>query len=305
MSTSDQQTALVTAAFGKRGKLLTDTGEQHAFLLKGRKLKPVCGDLVQWSRPQDGAEVILENIEPRRNTLLRSGHKGAGDALAANLDVILVVMAIEPKPDFYLTDRYIAGAESMGSTPVIVHNKADLGSSDALDSELARYKTLGYQVITASSAKRAGVEEIAAALSGNKGILVGQSGVGKSSLINALIPDADVAVSELSSGTLEGKHTTTASMMHRIAETDSGDGWLIDSPGVRDFLPYFADTRSVQSGFIEIEETAQQCRFANCQHLREPNCAVKNGAENGTINARRYESYKRLYHMTEQAQPAP
>ena len=247
-----KQTALVIAAYGKRGRLLLNDGSETGFLLKGRKLKPVCGDIVIWSQPDTGMEMILESIEERRNTLRRPGRKGNADSLAANLDLLLVVLASQPKPDFFLTDRYIAAAHSMGCDAVIVRNKTDLpGKLDAATEQE-------------------------------------QSGVGKSSLINTLLPSATVAVAELSSGTLEGRHTTTASMMHRLPE----NGWLIDSPGVRDFLPYFADVREVQAGFIEIITAAADCRFANCQHLREPGCKVKSDVEEGVISARRYESYK-------------
>lgn len=300
---SAKQTALVIAAYGKRGRLLLNDGTETGFLLKGRKLKPVCGDIVIWSQPDTGTDMILESIEERRNTLRRPDRKGNAAPLAANLDLLLVVIASQPKPDFFLTDRYIAAAHSMGCDAVILRNKTDLlGKLDtATEQELLAYGKLGYSTALTSTKLTQGVDDVAAHLAGHTGMLVGQSGVGKSSLINALLPSATVAVAELSSGTLEGRHTTTASVMHRLPE----NGWLIDSPGVRDFLPYFADVRAVQAGFIEIMSAAADCRFANCQHLREPGCNVKSGVEDGVISARRYESYKRLYHMTEGAQMEP
>jgi len=298
-----KQAALVIAAYGKRGRLLLNDGTETSFLLKGRKLKPVCGDIVIWSQPDTGTDMILESIEERRNTLRRPDRKGNAAPLAANLDLLLVVIASQPKPDFFLTDRYIAAAHSMGCDAVILRNKTDLlGKLDtATEQELLAYGKLGYSTALTSTKLTQGIDDVAAHLAGHTGMLVGQSGVGKSSLINALLPSATVAVAELSSGTLEGRHTTTASVMHRLPE----NGWLIDSPGVRDFLPYFADVRAVQAGFIEIMSAAADCRFANCQHLREPGCNVKSGVEDGVISARRYESYKRLYHMTEGAQMEP
>ncbi|MDG2154885.1 MAG: ribosome small subunit-dependent GTPase A [Gammaproteobacteria bacterium] len=298
-----KQAALVIAAYGKRGRLLLNDGTETGFLLKGRKLKPVCGDIVIWSQPDTGTDMILESIEERRNTLRRPDRKGNAAPLAANLDLLLVVIASQPKPDFFLTDRYIAAAHSMGCDAGILRNKTDLpGKLDtATEQELLAYGKLGYSTALTSTKLTQGIDDVAAHLAGHTGMLVGQSGVGKSSLINALLPSATVAVAELSSGTLEGRHTTTASVMHRLPE----NGWLIDSPGVRDFLPYFADVRAVQAGFIEIMSAAADCRFANCQHLREPGCNVKSGVEDGVISARRYESYKRLYHMTEGAQMEP
>lgn len=298
---------LITAAYGKRGRLLTANGTEHRFLLKGRKLKPVCGDRVDWSKATTGDTVILESLQQRRNILQRSGHKGTADVMAANLDVVLIVLAAQPKPDFFLTDRYIATAESMGCEAVIVRNKADLSGKldQSTEAEMRNYAKLGYRTILSSAKDIIGMSDLSAALRSRTGILVGQSGVGKSSLINALIPTAAVAVAELSAGTQEGRHTTTASMMHSVAVGGGKNGWLIDSPGVRDFLPYFGDTRDIQAGFIEIHKAADECRFANCQHLREPGCAVKAGIETDTITQRRYDSYKRLYHMTAEARLTP
>jgi len=296
-------TGRVVAAYGNRGKLLLADGTTARFLLKGRKLKPVCGDIVGWQTADSGKELILESINERHNQLRRAGHKGAADVLAANLDVLIVVMAAEPTPDFFLTDRYVASAAAMGCEAILVRNKTDIAGKrdEATETELVNYGKLGYGIVPTSTTRLEGIERVSELLAGKTGMLVGQSGVGKSSLINALVPDAAVAVAELSSSSLEGRHTTTASMMHALA----ADGWLIDSPGVRDFLPYFGDVREVQAGFIEIDQAAHECRFANCQHLREPSCAVKEGVENGNIMERRYESYKRLYHMVEDAQVSP
>jgi ribosome biogenesis GTPase len=122
--------------------------------------------------------------------------------------------------------------------------------------------------------------------------MVGQSGIGKSSLINALVPGASVEVGKLSPATDEGKHTTTASVMHKLPN----GGRLIDTPGVREFIPHISDSRNVQAGFREIIDAAEKCRFSDCQHLREPDCAVKNLVTSGKIGRRRYESYKRLIH---------
>ncbi len=297
--TNRGETAQVIAAHGKRGKLLLTDGSHAGFLLKGRKLKPVCGDVVSW-QPAAGDDLILESVQQRRNELRRSGHKGRPDVLAANLDLLCIVIAPQPAPDFFLTDRYIATAIAMDCEPVLIHSKTDIADpqDSGIEKELQNYSALGLQVISTSTRSNRGIDAVATLLSGHTGMLVGQSGVGKSSLINALVPDAEVAVAALSRSSLEGRHTTTASIMHQVG----GNGWLIDSPGVRDFLPYFDDVRDVQKGFSEIMQASGNCRFANCQHLREPGCAVKSAVAEGVISERRYDSYKRLYHMAEDAQ---
>jgi len=299
MTNPSATTALVVAGFGRRGRL-SSGNEELAYLCKGRKIKPVVGDTVEYVPGPPGEPVIVESVCPRRNELRRSGHRGQPDTLAANVDLLLVIMAHQPPPEAFVTDRYLAAAEVMGCEAAVVLNKSDLNDTDDL---LEEYAALGYPVLSTSASAGTGVDAIAALLAENTGILVGQSGVGKSSLINALIPGADAAVATISSASGEGRHTTTASMIHRV-ESASGEGRLIDSPGVRDFLPYLSDTREVQCGFREIDAAAAECRFANCHHLREPNCAVKAAVDSGDITQRRYDSYKRLYHMTQDAQQA-
>jgi len=295
------ENGLVIASYGRRGKLLDDNGNVHRFLCKGRKIKPVCGDRVEWTTTHDN-ETVVEAVAERRNELQRSGHKGKPEVLAANVDLLFVVMAHQPAPDLFVTDRYLAAARSMGAEAIVVLNKADIGSVDP--EILNEYERLGYRTLHVSARNNEGTGAVKVHLQDKSGLLVGQSGVGKSSLINALIPDADAAVAEISEASGEGRHTTTASMMHRMGDSAS-DGWLIDSPGVRDFLPWLGEPRQVQEGFVEIEKKAEECRFANCQHLREPDCAVKDAVESDEISQHRYDSYKRLYHMTEEAKPGP
>jgi len=295
--------ALVIAGYGRRGKIHTDEGDLP-FLCKGRRIRPVCGDRVSWSKTDHDKDAVVDSIAERSNELQRSGHRGKPDVLAANVDLMFITIASQPKYDPFLIDRYLVAAANMNSDAVIVLNKADLLDPAAEQEQqiLEGYQKLGYQTLLTSAKSGNGVAEIQNLLNDKIGLLVGQSGVGKSSLINALVPDADAAVAEISEVSLEGRHTTTASMMHPVP---NGTGWLIDSPGVRDFLPYIGDIRSVQTGFREIVAAAEHCRFANCQHLREPGCAVKDGVESSTISQHRYDSYKRLYHMTDDAQLKP
>jgi ribosome biogenesis GTPase len=280
--------ALVVAAYGQRGKLETADGDKIPFQIKGRNLRTVCGDRVNWSRQAPGQPVIVTDFISRNNALERyAPGRGQVEILAANLDLILVVLAAVPEPDWYLIDRYLCSAQVMGCDAGLIYNKTDLAPEPA-SSQI--YRDLGYPFINTAASQSSGLEPLRDWIKDKTAIFVGQSGVGKSSLLNILAPGTAAAVGELSASTDEGRHTTTASVMHSI---ESG-GRLIDTPGVREFIPAIRDIRLVQTGFREIVARADNCRFANCQHLREPDCAVKQAVQDGTINALRYESYRRL-----------
>ena len=278
----------MVASFGNRGQLDPGDGTAHRFVLKGRRLRAVCGDQVNWQAQPQGNELLVTAINERDNALERPDSRGRTELVAANLSRLVIVLAPEPEPDFFIADRYLCAAEMMAAEALIIWNKNDLKAP--IPAEIKNYQTLGYSLLEMSAKSASGLEGFSTALATDISMLVGQSGVGKSSLINQLVPDADVATSELSAASREGKHTTTASIMHTLP---SG-GRLIDSPGVREFAPVIRDPARVQIGFKEIIDLAAECRFSNCQHLREPNCAIKAAVESGTVTARRYESYKRL-----------
>jgi len=279
----------VIASYGRRGVLDPGDGSRHRYVLKGRKIRVVCGDLVDWVEQKDSHEALVQAVAPRRNALERPDAAGRVELLAANLDRLFAVVAPAPEPDFFIVDRYLCAAELMGVEGLIIWNKTDLETG--IPNELSVYERLGYTVIRVSCKLADETKQLTCHLGDGINMLAGQSGVGKSSLINLLVPDADVAVGELSHASSEGKHTTTASFMHNLV----AGGQLIDSPGVREFAPHIADPTIVQGGFREIHSLASGCKFSNCQHIREPECAVKNALERGEISAHRYESYKRLH----------
>ncbi len=287
-------TGRIVAAFGRRGILAVTSGERLKYLIQGRKLRVVCGDRVDWTFDDHGKLAVITGIHARQNALERQpvGRSGT-EILAANLSLLVVVCAPTPEPDWFLIDRYLCTGALMGCDLLLVSNKADLPHNDQHhDAVLSVYADVGYPCLSVSAQNGTGIDALRAALRDQTGVLVGQSGVGKSSLINHLVPAADIAIGEVSTATQEGTHTTTASAMHDLP----GGGRLIDTPGVRDFIPTIPDTRDVQSGFPEILAVADECRFGDCKHLREPDCAVKTALANGAIDARRYESYKRLLH---------
>lgn len=289
---SAEDAALVVAAFGQR-VILEDAGGTRFPAFVGRRgLRAVCGDRVCWQRPGGTADAIVVEVLPRVRVLSRPNHRGRVEVLAANLDQLVVVCAPEPRTDPFITDRYLAAAEAMRAAAGVVFNKSDRPAAEL--PELAEYRAVGYPVLSVSAHEGTGMSELAALLAGHTSILVGQSGVGKSSLLNALVPGIDLATADLSTSTGEGRHTTTATVLHPLP----GGGALLDSPGVRDYAPALDDPGCVEPGFREIAAAAAHCRFADCRHLREPNCAVKEAVEAGAISARRYESYRRLLRLT-------
>jgi ribosome biogenesis GTPase / thiamine phosphate phosphatase len=241
-------------------------------------------------------EVHVIEVLPRRTALYRANARGATEPVVANLTQLLVVLAPLPVPDFFVVDRYLAAATDAGVEPTLVVNKSDLGLDERLSAELDVYARAGYASVPTSADSGAGLDALRAAIApGAIAALVGQSGVGKSSLVQVLVPQAKVAIGELVREE-DGRHTTTAA---RLFDLPHGAA-LIDSPGVRDFAPAVnaLDERSL--GFTEVRRLAVGCRFADCRHLREPGCAVRAAAESGAMSARRYESYRRLRRLYEE-----
>jgi ribosome biogenesis GTPase len=295
MSGDAGQKATVTATFSRRMTLrLEDTSEVTA-RIRGKRLRPVVGDRVTAAPIPNEPEWLIESIEDRENELARPDSRGRTEVLAANVTLVVVMAAAEPKPDWYVVDRYLAAAENMRATAVVALNKTDVTGAQQLFGDVAGvYEQCGYPVILCSAETGENVDELGELLRGEIAIIVGQSGVGKSSVINRLVSDADQRTAEISGATGEGRHTTVNSVMLNL----SGGGVVIDSPGVRDFAPALETPSEVMHGFREIAGIADQCRFANCQHRQEPDCAVKAAVESGDIDARRFESYRRLLSLT-------
>jgi ribosome biogenesis GTPase len=287
---------VVLASYG-RGVLVqgvgTASGETSVRCsLKGRKQRIVCGDRVTWmlQPANDGASV--ETIEPRRNLIERIDSRGRPEPVAANIDRLAIVVAPEPAADWFLVDRYWAGARLKDVAALLIVNKLDLGL-DAIQDELASYRSLNLASVEMASQSGMGLRDLRAALGGVT-LLVGQSGVGKSSIVNALAPDAAAQTAELTRDA-EGRHTTTTARWYRLDD----DTAIIDAPGVRDFAPPATIVRAAERGFVEIHARSVGCRFNDCRHLEEPGCAVRNAVDAGHITPRRYESYRRLFRLYE------
>ena len=286
----------VIATFGRHLVVRTAEGAQLSARPFGRTLGVVCGDEVRARVDRQHEELHVIEVLPRRNALWRANARGGAEAVVANLTQLLVVLAPLPLPDLFVTDRYLCAATAAALPATLIVNKSDLGIDAALAAELDAYAAAGYAALACSAASGAGMNELHAALgAGTVAALVGQSGVGKSSLVRRLLPQAEVAVGELVRAE-EGRHTTTAA---RLFDLPDGAA-LIDSPGVRDFAPAVSALDERTLGFPEVARLAAGCRFSDCRHLREPGCAVRAAAEDGSWHARRYESYRRLRRLREQ-----
>jgi ribosome biogenesis GTPase len=290
------ESATVIATYSRRMGLRLSNGEVVNARIKGKRIKAVCGDSVVAEKIENESDWLITKINDRRNELTRPNMRGQVEVLAANIDTLVVVASVAPLPDWYIVDRYICAAEIMGVNVLVVFNKTDLLEGHDIEiPELAEYRDIGLPVLECSAETGKGTDEIRDALSGQCAIVVGQSGVGKSSLINQMISHSQQRTADISSKTGEGRHTTVNSVMIPL----QGGGSVIDSPGVRDYAPALAASTDAALGFREIAAAAQSCRFANCRHLREPGCAVKNAVDEDTISYRRYESFKRVVNLTE------
>ena len=289
-------TGTVLASFG-RSVLVQGSEGLVRCGLKGRKLRVVCGDRVIWGYPPAADGPSVESVEPRRNLIERIDSRGRPEPVAANIDKLVMVVAPQPTTDWFLVDRYWAGAVLKDLAALIIVNKKDLGT-DAIEPQLDEYRKLNLTCIEVSCQTADGIADLERLLTGSVSLLVGQSGVGKSSLVNAIVPEAAAQTAELTRDD-EGRHTTTTARWYQLAPTSA----IIDAPGVRDFAPPAHLVRAAERGFVEIHERSVLCRFKDCRHMEEPGCAVRTAVINQQISTRRYESYRRLFRLYEKLAP--
>nr|WP_282571311.1 ribosome small subunit-dependent GTPase A [Methylonatrum kenyense] len=262
--------------------------------------RAICGDHVRFSLPQPN-EGVIEEILPRRNTLSRTNYRGQVRPLAANIDCMMVVLAPEPAPDPELVDRYLVLAHDLSVKPVLLLNKVDLvADGGAAETRLlGEWQQLGVETRQLSAKTGRGLDSLARTMAGGTAILLGQSGVGKSSLINALIPDLPARTQALSRTSGQGRHTTTETTLYPL---ESG-GALMDSPGIRILRLAHLDPPALAAGFSEIGALAEHCHYRDCRHEDEPDCAVLAAADQGGISARRLASYQALLRERKAVQP--
>lgn len=275
----------MVGSYRRHFRVALDGGEQRDCILRGRELTLACGDRVRVELSGDGATII--GVEPRQ-TLFHRADRFRERLIAANVTLVACVLAADPPCSFDLLDRWIVAAEANGAPILLVINKSDLPATEAFVARLAPYLGLGYAAVRVSAREDTG--GLARFLAGETTVLIGQSGVGKSTLINALCPGARASTGELSAALATGRHTTTATTLYRLA----GGGAVIDSPGMQEFGLRQLDASALVRGFREIAPLAENCRFRDCRHDREPGCAVSAAVESGSITRNRVESLRTL-----------
>lgn len=296
------QNGLIICNYGQTLDVEDQGGRIHRCTTRSKIDHPVCGDRVLWL-PAGRDEGVIVALQARQTLLARPDDNGTLKPIAANVDRLIIVIAPRTNNDpgrttdgdspidTSLVDRYLIAAELCGVRAMIVVNKIDLLSS----TDLARarlcmeiYQDIGYRVLF-TSAKRNPAEELTKALKAHTNVFCGPSGVGKSSLVKAVLPDRDIRIGEVSAAG-GGRHTTTLATLYHLEQ----GGGLIDSPGVRDFGLWHVDAAQIARGFAEFGRYAPDCRFSDCIHLHEPGCAVQRAVETQQVSATRLASYRRI-----------
>jgi ribosome biogenesis GTPase / thiamine phosphate phosphatase len=277
----------VIAAHGRHYEVETDDGRRWQAMPRGKRSDYACGDRVTMEPAGVDQARIVEHRQ--RDSLLYRSDQWKQKLIAANVEQIVVVTATEPAFNDELVSRAAAAAEHEGMRAIIVLNKCDLTAGLAAARErLAPFKAIGYPIIEMSA--RLDATSLRGWLEHRLSVLVGQSGMGKSTLINALVPGANAATREISTALDSGKHTTTHATLYRLDEESA----IIDSPGLQEFGLAHLAFGEIEWAFREFRPTLGQCRFHDCRHEAEPGCAVKALVESGAVDRRRYEHFQRI-----------
>lgn len=285
-----EQTGVVVANHG--ANLQIEDEQHHVTRCTARQNLGdlVCGDRVLWRGAGDGGVVVA--LLPRTTELARTDSHGNLQLVAANIDRLFVVIAPVPEVSASLLDSYLVAAELSAITPVVIVNKADLldaGARSLWEIDMEIYRRIGYTVEFLNTRDAPGAATLTRLFAGHRGIVVGHSGVGKSSLLRLVLPDLDIAVGDVSTAGL-GKHTTTVARLYRLP----AGGGVIDSPGVREFRLGHVSGPDAARGYVEFHPHLGRCKFTDCLHTVEPGCAILRAAQRGEIDARRLASYHRL-----------
>lgn len=292
----ETQDGLVVARYSMHADVENAQGEVFRCNLRRTLAGVVVGDRVVWRQGHEklqGISGVIEAVKPRKNELSRPDYYDGLKAMASNIDRIVIVSAVLPTLSLNIIDRYLVICETANIPAVIVLNKIDLLSVEArrdAKEQLEIYRDIGYQAFMISVETGENMEKLTALLTQGTSIFVGQSGVGKSSLVNRIIPDVDAQTGEVSATSGLGQHTTTSSRLYHLPQ----GGNLIDSPGIREFGLWHLDANQITRGYREFQYFLGTCKFRDCRHLNDPQCALREAVEQGKIHPVRFDNYHRL-----------
>ncbi|MEY8770166.1 small ribosomal subunit biogenesis GTPase RsgA [Erwinia sp. ACCC 02193] len=287
---------VVISRFGMHADVEDADGSVHRCNIRRTLRSLVTGDRVLWRPGVQSAKGIVEAVHERTSELTRPDFYDGVKPIAANINQIVIVSAILPELSLNIIDRYLVASETLDIEPLLVLNKTDLLDDEGMafvQEQMTIYRNIGYRVVMVSSHRKQGLSELEAALVDRVSIFAGQSGVGKSSLLNALLgldSAAEILTNDVSDVSGLGQHTTTAARLYHFP--NGGD--VIDSPGVREFGLWHLEPEQITRGFVEFREFLGHCKFRDCKHDTDPGCAIREAVERGDIDESRFANYHRI-----------
>ncbi len=315
-SLGTSESGVIVARFGQHAIVAAEaTQEQFRCHIRRSIESLVCGDEVVWRRitnksggqTESGEQGVIEAVQERKSLLSRPDYYDGLKPVAANIDQIFIISSVLPAFSSQIIDRYLVACEDIDITPVIVLNKADLLDEQPVEVQaeieqtLQMYEAIGYQVVRASAKTQGGLDTIQSLLKGHVSIVVGQSGVGKSSLVNALLPEIDADVGAISTNSGLGQHTTTVATRYALPQ----GGFLIDSPGIREFALWHLDENRVAWCFIDFRPFLGRCKFRDCKHQpQDPGCALQEAAETGELHPLRLYNFHKIIESMASTKPS-